>query len=76
MLIGDPNRPEHPARLVDPVRAQPLQVVLFDEIEKAHPNVWDLLLQVLDDGRRLTAARGSAVNFQNTIVIATASTGY
>ena len=74
MLIGDPDRPERPARLVDPVRAQPFQVVLLDEIEKAHANVWDLLLQVLDDGR-LTPARGAAVNFRNTIIIATANVG-
>jgi ATP-dependent Clp protease ATP-binding subunit ClpC len=74
MLIGDPDRPERPARLVDPVRAQPFQVVLLDEIEKAHANVWDLMLQVLDDGR-LTPARGAAVNFRNTIIIATANVG-
>jgi len=74
MLIGDPDKPERPARLIDPVRAQPFQVVLLDEIEKAHANVWDLLLQVLDDGR-LTPARGPAVNFRNTIVIATANVG-
>jgi ATP-dependent Clp protease ATP-binding subunit ClpA len=74
MLIGDPGRPERPARLIDPVRAQPFQVVLLDEIEKAHANVWDLLLQLLDDGH-LTPARGSAVNFRNTIVIATANVG-
>ncbi len=74
MLIGDPEKPDRPARLVDAVRAQPFQVVLLDEIEKAHSNVWDLLLQVLDDGR-LTPARGSTVNFRNTIVIATANVG-
>jgi ATP-dependent Clp protease ATP-binding subunit ClpC len=74
MLIGDPKKPERPARLVDPVRAQPFQVVLLDEIEKAHGNTWDLLLQVLDDGR-LTPASGPAVNFRNTIVIATANVG-
>jgi ATP-dependent Clp protease ATP-binding subunit ClpA len=74
MLIGDPEKPERPARLVDAVRAQPFQVVLLDEIEKAHSNVWDLLLQVLDDGR-LTPGRGSVVSFRNTIVIATANVG-
>ena len=74
MLIGDPKKPERPARLVDPVRAQPFQVVLLDEIEKAHGNIWDLLLQVLDDGR-LTPAGGPAVSFRNTIVIATANVG-
>src|SRR5882757_3525345 len=74
MLIGDPEKPERPARLIDPVRAQPFQVVLLDEIEKAHANVWDLLLQLLDDGH-LTPARGPVVNFRNTIVIATANAG-
>ena len=74
MLIGDPDKRERPARLVDPVRAQPFQVVLLDEIEKAHANIWDLLLQVLDDGR-LTPAHGPAVSFRNTIVIATANVG-
>lgn len=74
MLIGDPDRPERPARLVDPVRAQPFQLVLLDEIEKAHSNVWDLLLQVLDDGQ-LTPARGTTVSFRNTIVIATTNVG-
>jgi ATP-dependent Clp protease ATP-binding subunit ClpC len=74
MLIGDPKKPERPARLVDPVRAHPFQVVLLDEIEKAHANVWDLLLQVLDDGR-LTPGIGPSVNFCNTIVIATANVG-
>ena len=74
MLIGDPEKPERPARLIDPVRAQPFQVVLLDEIEKAHANVWDLLLQLLDDGH-LTPARGPVVNFRNTILIATANVG-
>ncbi len=74
MLIGDPKKPERPARLVDPVRGEPFQVVLLDEVEKAHANIWDLLLQVLDDGR-LTPARGPTVNFRNTIVIATANVG-
>ena len=74
MLIGDPEKPSRPARLVDPVRAQPFQVVLLDEIDKAHANVWDLLLQLLDDGR-LTPAGGPSVNFRNTILIATANVG-
>ncbi len=74
MLIGDPGSAERPARLIDPVRAQPFQVVLLDEIEKAHANVWDLLLQLLDDGR-LTPAHGPAVSFRNTIVIATSNVG-
>jgi ATP-dependent Clp protease ATP-binding subunit ClpC len=74
MLIGDPDKPDRPARLTDPVRAQPFQIVLLDEIEKAHSNVWDLLLQLLDDGR-VTPARGAAVSFRNTIVIATTNVG-
>jgi len=74
LLIGDPKNAHRPARLVDPVRAKPFQVVLFDEIEKAHANVWDLLLQLLDEGR-LTPATGKAVSFRNTIVIATTNVG-
>ncbi|MBS0378541.1 MAG: AAA family ATPase [Proteobacteria bacterium] len=73
-LIGDPKNPDRPARLVDSVRDQPFQVVLLDEIEKAHANVWDLLLQILDDGR-LTPGVGPAVSFRNAIVIATANIG-
>ncbi len=74
MLVGNPDRPREPARLVDPVRARPFQVVLLDELEKAHRNIWDLLLQVLDDGR-LTPSRGQPVNFRNTIIIATSNVG-
>jgi ATP-dependent Clp protease ATP-binding subunit ClpC len=74
VLIGDPDKPERPARLVDPVRSKPFQVVLFDEIEKGHENVWDLMLQVLDEGR-LTPASGKTVSFRNTIVIATSNVG-
>ena len=74
LLIGDPSNPSRPARLTDPVRARPFQVVLLDEIEKAHANVWDLLLQLLDEGR-LTPATGKTVSFRNTIVIATTNVG-
>ncbi|HUH01533.1 MAG TPA: AAA family ATPase, partial [Kofleriaceae bacterium] len=74
MLVGDPGKPERPARLVDPVRAQPFQVVLFDELEKAHANVWDLFLQLLDEGQ-LTAASGQQVSFRNTMIIATSNVG-
>ena len=73
-LIGDPKRPEQPARLVDPVRARPFQVVLLDELDKAHHNVWDLLLPLLDEGR-LTSNLGDTVDFRRTIIIATANTG-
>jgi len=53
---------------------KPYSVVLFDEVEKAHPNVWNLLLQVLDDGR-LTDSHGKLVNFRNTIIIMTSNLG-
>lgn len=74
MLLGDQRDPEKPARLLDPVRAVPFQVVLFDELEKAHPNVWDLLLPLLDEGRA-TAPNGDTVDFRNTVVIATSNIG-
>lgn len=73
-LIGDPRDATVPARLLDPVRAQPFQVVLLDEIEKAHQNVWDLLLPLLDEGR-LTPPSGVPVDFRRTIVIATSNVG-
>src|SRR5204863_44582 len=60
--------------LLDPVRTHPFHVVLFDELEKAHPNVWDLLLPLLDEGR-LTAPGGDMVSFLNTILIATSNVG-
>ena len=74
MLVGSPNQRDKPARLAEPVRAQPFQVVLFDEIEKAHANIWDLLLQILDEGR-LTLPGGKTVNFRSTIIIATSNVG-
>ncbi len=74
MLLGTPREPRRPARLVDPVRAHPFQVVLFDELEKAHQNVWDLLLPLLDEGR-LTTPLGQTVDFRNTILIATSNVG-
>jgi len=73
-LIGHPRDPSTPAELLDPVRANPFQVILLDEIEKAHQQVWDLLLPLLDDGR-LTPPGGAAVNFRNTMVICTANVG-
>ncbi len=73
-LIGDPSRPSQPARLIDPVRAKPFQVILLDEIEKAHANIWDLLLQLLDEGR-LSPTMGKTTNFRNTIIIATSNVG-
>jgi ATP-dependent Clp protease ATP-binding subunit ClpC len=74
MLVGDPKRPEQRALLCDPVRDQPFQVVLFDEFEKGHSNVADLLLQVLDAGR-LTTPTGVVVDFSSTIVILTSNLG-
>jgi ATP-dependent Clp protease ATP-binding subunit ClpC len=74
LLVGNPDRPLQPARLLDPVRAQPFQVILFDEIEKAHPNVWDMLLQLLDEGH-VSPPHGARANFRNTIVIATSNVG-
>ncbi len=61
-------------QLTEAVRRKPYSVVLFDEIEKAHPDVFNTLLQVLDDGR-LTDAQGRTVNFRNTIVIMTSNIG-
>jgi ATP-dependent Clp protease ATP-binding subunit ClpC len=61
-------------QLTEAVRRRPYSVVLFDEIEKAHPDVFNTLLQVLDDGR-LTDAQGRTVNFQNTVVIMTSNVG-
>lgn len=61
-------------QLTDKIRRQPYSVVLFDEIEKAHPDVFHMLLQLLEDGR-LTDAKGRAVDFSNTIVILTSNVG-
>jgi len=60
--------------LTEAVRRRPYQVVLFDEIEKAHPDVFNVLLQVLDDGR-LTDGQGHTVDFRNTIIIMTSNLG-
>jgi ATP-dependent Clp protease ATP-binding subunit ClpB len=60
--------------LTEAVRRRPYQVVLFDEIEKAHPDVFNVLLQVLDDGR-LTDGQGRTVDFRNTILILTSNLG-
>ncbi|MGE9312931.1 ATP-dependent chaperone ClpB [Niabella sp. CJ426] len=61
-------------QLTEAVRRKPYSVVLLDEIEKAHPDVWNVLLQVLDDGR-LTDNKGRVVNFKNTIIIMTSNIG-
>ncbi|MFA6603526.1 MAG: ATP-dependent chaperone ClpB [Patescibacteria group bacterium] len=65
---------EEGGQLTELVRRKPYSVVLFDEIEKAHPDVWNTLLQILDDGR-LTDAKGRRVNFKNTIIIMTSNVG-
>ncbi|MFC9763435.1 ATP-dependent Clp protease ATP-binding subunit [Rhodococcus jostii] len=65
---------EEAGQLTDKVRRQPYSVILFDEIEKAHPDVFNILLQLLDDGR-VTDAQGRTVDFKNTIVILTSNIG-
>ena len=61
-------------QLTEKVRRKPYSVILFDEIEKAHPDVFNILLQILDDGR-LTDAKGRTVNFKNTVIIMTSNVG-
>jgi ATP-dependent Clp protease ATP-binding subunit ClpB len=65
---------EEGGQLTEQVRRRPYSVVLFDEIEKAHPDVFNILLQILDDGR-LTDSQGRAVNFRNTVIIMTSNIG-
>ena len=65
---------EEGGQLTEPVRRRPYAVILFDEIEKAHPEFFNILLQVLDDGR-LTDSQGRIVNFSNTIIIMTSNIG-
>jgi ATP-dependent Clp protease ATP-binding subunit ClpB len=76
-LIGSPPGYvgyDEGGQLTEAVRRKPYSVVLFDEIEKAHPDVFNVLLQVLDDGR-LTDNKGRTVNFKNTIIIMTSNIG-
>ncbi|WP_062072409.1 ATP-dependent Clp protease ATP-binding subunit [Demequina sediminicola] len=76
-LIGSPPGYvgyEAGGQLTEAVRRRPYSIVLFDEVEKAHPDVWNVLLQVLDDGR-LTDGRGRTVDFTNTILIMTSNLG-
>ncbi len=76
-LIGSPPGYvgyDESGNLTEAVRHRPYSIVLFDEVEKAHPDVWHLLLQVLDNGR-LTDSKGRAVNFKNTIIILTSNVG-
>ncbi|MHB8776744.1 MAG: ATP-dependent Clp protease ATP-binding subunit [Anaerolineales bacterium] len=65
---------EEGGQLTEAVRRRPYRVVLFDEIEKAHPEVWNALLQILDDGR-LTDGQGNVVDFRNTVLIMTSNLG-
>jgi ATP-dependent Clp protease ATP-binding subunit ClpC len=65
---------EEGGQLTEAVRRRPYQVVLFDEIEKAHPEVWNTLLQILDDGR-MTDGQGHVVDFRNTVIIMTSNLG-
>jgi ATP-dependent Clp protease ATP-binding subunit ClpB len=65
---------EDGGQLTDAVRSRPYSIILFDEIEKAHPDVWNMLLQILDDGR-LTDSMGRVVSFQNTLIMLTSNLG-
>ncbi|HEX6068666.1 MAG TPA: ATP-dependent chaperone ClpB, partial [Longimicrobiaceae bacterium] len=65
---------EEGGQLTEAVRRRPYSVILFDEIEKAHPDVFNILLQILDDGR-LTDSQGRVVNFRNTVIIMTSNAG-
>jgi ATP-dependent Clp protease ATP-binding subunit ClpA len=76
-LIGSPPGYvgyDEAGQLTEAVRHRPYAVILFDEVEKAHPEVFNMLLQVLDEGR-LTDAKGRVVNFKNTIIIMTSNIG-
>ena len=76
-LIGSPPGYvgyDEGGQLTEKIRRKPYSVVLFDEIEKAHPDVMNMLLQILDDGR-LTDAQGRTVNFKNTVIIMTSNVG-
>ena len=76
-LIGSPPGYigyDEAGQLTEKIRRRPYSVVLFDEIEKAHPDVLNILLQVLDDGR-ITDAQGRVVNFENTIIVMTSNAG-
>ena len=65
---------EEGGQLTEAVRRRPYSVILFDEIEKAHPDVFNILLQILDDGR-LTDSQGRTVDFRNTVIIMTSNIG-
>jgi ATP-dependent Clp protease ATP-binding subunit ClpC len=73
-ILGEADGPTESQALTHRVRKQPFSVVLLDEFEKAHPNAWDLFLQVFDDGR-LTDARGQTTDFRHCIIILTSNLG-
>ncbi|MEZ4701954.1 MAG: AAA family ATPase [Rhodothermales bacterium] len=73
-LLGDAERGAESVALVNQIRKQPFSVVLLDEFEKAHPGIWDLFLQVFDDGR-LTDRRGNTADFRHAIIILTSNLG-
>ena len=76
-LIGSPPGyvgHEEGGQLTEKVRSKPYSVVLFDEIEKAHEDVWNILLQILDDGR-ITDSQGRTVDFKNTVIVMTSNIG-
>ncbi len=73
-LVGDSRQENNRAALVDRIRQRPFSVILLDEFEKAHPAVWDLFLQVFDDGR-LTDWTGKTADFRNAVIILTSNLG-
>ena len=76
-LIGSPPGYvgyDEAGQLTEKIRRKPYSVVLFDELEKAHPDVLNILLQILDDGR-ITDAQGRVVNFENTVIVMTSNAG-
>ena len=76
-LVGSPPGyvgHDEGGQLTEKVRRKPYSVVLFDEIEKAHEDVWNILLQILDDGR-ITDSQGRTVDFKNTVIVRTSNIG-
>ncbi|HEX8557610.1 MAG TPA: AAA family ATPase [Pyrinomonadaceae bacterium] len=73
-ILGEAEETSDSAALVNQIRKQPFSVVLLDEFEKAHPSVWDLFLQVFDDGR-LTDRRGNTADFRHSVIIMTSNLG-
>ncbi|MFN2414732.1 MAG: AAA family ATPase [Pyrinomonadaceae bacterium] len=73
-ILGEADETEAGGALVNLIRKQPFSVVLLDEFEKAHPSVWDLFLQVFDDGR-LTDRRGNTADFRHSVIILTSNLG-